>query len=119
MLKRYLASALLLILTFVSACKSPGPQPAPAPKAAPAGIDKAGMDTTVAPGDDFNAFVNGTWLKTTEIPADKSSYGPGNILSDETRKQTVDLIQGAASANPASADARKVGDFYSSYMDEA
>jgi predicted metalloendopeptidase len=122
MLKRSLASVLLLILTFVSACKSPEPLPAPAPKAAPAapaGIDKAGMDTTVAPGDDFNAFVNGTWLKTTEIPADKSSYGPGNILSDETRKQTVDLIQGAASASPASADARKVGDFYSSYMDEA
>src|SRR5215468_10766409 len=119
MLKRSLASALLLFLTFVSACKSAEPPPAPAPKAAPAGIDKAGMDPTVAPGGGFNAFVNGNWLKTTEIPADKSSYGPGNILSDETRKQTVDLIQGATSVNPVSADARKVGDFYSSYMDEA
>jgi len=77
------------------------------------------MDTTVAPGDDFNAYVNGGWIRTTEIPADKSSYGPGTILSDETRKQTVALIQGAANAVGASADARKVGDFYSSFMDEA
>jgi predicted metalloendopeptidase len=122
MSKRSSDAILVLFLIVLASCSSP--QPAPGPTAnssasAAAGIDKAGMDTSVAPGDDFNAYVNGNWLKTTEIPPDKSSYGPGNILSDATRKQTVDLIQGAAAGNAGNADARKVGDFYSSYMDEA
>jgi putative endopeptidase len=83
------------------------------------GLDIPGMDKSVAPGDDFNAYTNGGWMKATEIPPDKSSYGPGNILSDETRKKMVALIQQSASAGgPTGADAQKVGDFYASYMDE-
>ena len=39
------------------------------------GIDLAGIDRSVAPGDDFFAYANGTWLKTTEIPADRSAWG--------------------------------------------
>lgn len=35
------------------------------------GIDTAGMDRSVKPGDDFFGFVNGTWAKTTPIPADR------------------------------------------------
>ena len=78
------------------------------------------MDKSVAPGDDFNAYANGGWIKSTPIPADKSDYGAAAILVDLTRKQTVDLIQDPANAGPnASADARKIGDFYASFMDEA
>ena len=40
-----------------------------------------GMDTTVAPGNDFFEYANGGWSKTTEIPADRSSYGTGAILT--------------------------------------
>ena len=39
------------------------------------GIDTAGMDTSVKPGDDFFAYVNGNWAKNTQIPADRSSFG--------------------------------------------
>jgi predicted metalloendopeptidase len=39
------------------------------------GIDLVGMDKSVAPGDDFNAYTNGGWIKATPIPADSSSYG--------------------------------------------
>ena len=39
------------------------------------GIDLDSFDKSVRPQDDFFEFVNGQWLKTTEIPADKSSYG--------------------------------------------
>jgi len=78
------------------------------------------MDKSVAPGDDFYAYANGGWIKSTPIPADKSSYGIGTILADETRKRTVALIQESADAGPnASPEARKIGDFYSSFMDEA
>jgi putative endopeptidase len=76
-----------------------------------AGIDLAGMDTAVAAGDDFNAYTNGGWIKATPIPADKSSYGLDAILTDETRKRTLALVQDGAN--------RKIADFYASFMDEA
>ena len=78
------------------------------------------MDTSVAPGDDFNAYANGGWIKATPIPADKPSYGIFEILADETRKRTLTLIQEAAQAgSAASGDTRKIADFYASFMDEA
>jgi predicted metalloendopeptidase len=78
------------------------------------------MDRSVAPGDDFNTYANGGWIKATPIPADKSSYGVFSMLADETRKRTLAIIQEAAqSGSTADADTRKIADFYSSFMDEA
>ncbi len=83
------------------------------------GIDLAGIDHSVAPGDDFFAYANGAWIKKTEIPADKASYGPGEILVEKTREQVRGLIQDAAKGSPpAGSDAQKVGDYYASYLDE-
>src|SRR5262245_61457587 len=59
----------------------------------PKGIDTAGMDTSVAPADDFYAYTNGGWMKATQIPPDKPTYGVIGILIDRTRQQTVDIIQ--------------------------
>ena len=85
-----------------------------------ANVDVAGMDKSVAPGDDFNAYANGGWIKATPIPNDKARYGIFDMLADETRKRTVDLIQGSANGGQAASDdARKIGDFYGSFMDEA
>src|SRR5262245_23217962 len=113
MSKRSALVFLTVTLVILPACR-PADQTTSSTAGAPAaGIDTAGMDTSVLPGDDFNAYANGTWLKTTEIPPDKSSYGPGDILIDQTRKQTVALIQDSASSSAGgSADAQKVGDFY-------
>jgi predicted metalloendopeptidase len=84
------------------------------------GIDLAGIDHSVKPGDDFFAYANGTWIKNTEIPADKSSYGPDAILIEKTREQVRGLIQNAAKGHPKpGSDAQKVGDYYASYLDEA
>ncbi|SRR5665213_368625 len=89
------------------------------PDAAP-GIDLAGIDHSVAPGDDFFGYANGTWIKNTEIPADRASYGAGAMLVEKTNAQVRDLIQDATKGNPApGSDAQKVGDCYASYMDEA
>jgi putative endopeptidase len=82
------------------------------------GIDVAGMDRAVQPGDDFFRYANGTWLKNTEIPADRSSWGPGEQLSELTAQRTADLIRDAADKGTG-ADARKIGDYYASFMDEA
>jgi predicted metalloendopeptidase len=82
------------------------------------GIDVAGMDRGVQPGDDFNAYVNGGWIKATPIPPDKSSYGPANVLVDRTRQQVVSLIQESASKTSGTEDERRIGAFYASVMDE-
>ncbi len=75
------------------------------------GFDVAGMDRSVLPGDDFYAHANGTWARTTQIPADKSNFGMFSVLDDLSKKRTRDLLE-AAKANPAS----KVGRAYSSYL---
>ena len=75
------------------------------------------MDRNVKPGDDFFAYANGHWLATTEIPADRSSWGVGAELTELTTARTQALIQGAAKAKPGT-EARKIGDYYSAYLDE-
>jgi predicted metalloendopeptidase len=101
-----------------SACSNRSEPPAsPAPSS---GIDVAGMDKSVHPGDAFYEYVNGGWLNATVIPPDKSRYGVFTMLGDETRKRTVAIIQESANAGAnATDDARKIGDYYSSFIDEA
>ncbi|TCS12699.1 M13 family metallopeptidase [Caulobacter sp. BK020] len=82
------------------------------------GVDKSAFDTATKPGDDFWTYANGTAIKANPIPADRSSYGVGAILTEQAAKRTVDLIQ-AAAKDGGSPEARKVGDYYASYMDEA
>jgi predicted metalloendopeptidase len=78
------------------------------------------MDRSVAPGDDFFAFANGAWVQRTEIPADRGSFGVGAEVADRTDKRTAALIKAAAASNaPAGSDLRKIGDCYTSFMDEA
>src|SRR4029453_18760371 len=73
------------------------------------GIDVSGMDRSVKPGDDFFDYANGTWLRNTEIPPDKSSYGAGAILNDQTDKRVADLIQQVAKGSaPANSERSKI-----------
>src|SRR5438067_1322687 len=48
------------------------------------GVDRTGMDTAVRPQDDLYLATNGTWVKDTEIPADKSAWGAFYQLRDRT-----------------------------------
>ena len=76
-----------------------------------------GVDTSIKPGDDFFAYANGAWLKSTEIPAGKERWTAGNELTELTRKQVLQLLDDAALAPPGSA-ARKVADFRAAWLDE-
>ena len=91
--------------------------------AAPAGkpgVDLAGLDRSVVPGLDFFAYANGGWIKRTAIPADLASYGTGAIVSELTQRRTVELIQNAAKTYaPERSEQRKVGDYYTTFMNEA
>src|SRR5271167_5000946 len=113
-LPRNAAAYALLALTPLAAYA----QEAPAPETH--GIVVANMDRSVKPGDDFYRYANGDWLKRTEIPPDRSDTGVWQFLDDLSRKRTAGLIEEAAKANaPAGSNARKIADFYHSYMDEA
>jgi len=85
------------------------------------GIDLTNLNTSVRPQDDFYRYVNGNWLKTTEIPADKSSYGSFTALFDASEKHLREIIEEAANKpnKQAGSNEQKVGDFYLSYMDSA
>ena len=113
------ASALL-----VAACASEAPVSTPSPTAS-AGILQSGVysqnfDRAVRPQDDFYRYVNGQWLTTTEIPADRSNYGAFSMLEDGAERDLRAILEEASAANaPTGADMQKVGDFYASFMDAA
>jgi len=88
------------------------------PEIKPWGFDLDGRDLTVNPGDDFNAYANGVYLKNTEIPADKARFGPFDVLYENSQAQLRAIIE-ASAANPTNANAQKVGALYASFMDEA
>ena len=86
----------------------------------PWGVDYEAMDTSVRPQDDFYRFVNGAWLDTFEIPADRANYGAFTKLAELSEKRVRGIIEEAAQADAAAgSEQQKVGDFYASFMDEA
>lgn len=122
----------LLLAAAVSAavaCQRAPDQQTAAPKAADApaaaaapisGIDLAGIDKSVQPGDDFDDYANGAWKKATEIPADRASVSTGFYVFEKAEKRNADLIQGLEKSNPAAAtNERKIADYYAAFMDEA
>ena len=89
---------------------------------------REGMDTDIRPQDDLFGHVNGRWLAETEIPSDRSSWGPFVQLADICEQQVRDIIteladgvaDGTADASTDAADlenARKIADLYNSFMD--
>lgn len=105
-------------LLFVAACGSSTEDPAQTEPALVSGIDVEYIDTTVKPGDDFFAYVNGGWLANNEIPADRSRYGTFAVLRDEAQANVKTIIEKSASGDFAiGSDEQKVGDLYRSFLD--
>ncbi len=83
------------------------------------GIELENFDHQVRHQDDFYYSVNGKWLATTPIPADKSNYGAFSVLYEESQAALKQIIEEAA-AKPNKAEGsveQKIGDFYAAYMD--
>ena len=78
------------------------------------GFDEAGMNRSIAPGDDFYGYANGTWAKTTPIPADKSSFGAFDVLADRSRDRTRGILEAAAKDKGST-----IGTAYATYLDTA
>jgi putative endopeptidase len=91
-----------------------------APRMGDWGIDTAGMNTSVKPGDDFFEYVNGTWAKTTQIPADRSSFGAFATLRDLSEARLRQLVESYKLGNPGKdGNEAKVAALYRGFMDEA
>jgi putative endopeptidase len=82
------------------------------------GIHSDELDPGIRPQDDLFRHVNGKWIDRTEIPSDKARYGSFYLLAEEAERNVRDIIIESQSAAPGT-EARKVGDVYASFMDEA
>lgn len=108
----------MIVAGAAAAQPRPGAGAVGAPQYGEFGFAADGMDRGVRPGDDFWAYANGTWDRTTAIPDDKSSYGGFAVLDDLSRQRTRGIIEDAANAGASGdADARRVGAFYTTFMD--
>jgi putative endopeptidase len=83
------------------------------------GYDPAAMDSSVKPGDDFWAYVNGSWDKKTQIAADRASAGPFVTLSDGAERDVRQIVEQLGNDPNRDHLSQQVGDFYSSFMDTA
>lgn len=62
---------------------------------------RAGMNLDIRPRDDLFGHVDGRWLDETEIPSDRSSWGPFVELADAAEQQVRDIVEELAAADPA------------------
>ena len=84
------------------------------------GIDLSHGYPDVRPQDDLFRHVNGKWIDTHEIPADRASDGAFHHLREKSEKNIRTIIEEAAASKAAvGTEAQKVGDLYASFMDEA
>ncbi|HUH93742.1 MAG TPA: M13 family metallopeptidase [Casimicrobiaceae bacterium] len=114
-----LLGAALGIGVLIACSPAGGQTPAAASGSGPvSGIELQFMDASVRPQDDFYAYVNGRWLATVEIPADKGILTPFNMLDDATEVELKALIEGIGE-NPPDPDAQKIAALYASFFDEA
>ncbi|MQY22951.1 Neutral endopeptidase [Nocardia sp. RB20] len=82
------------------------------------GIDLSRIDADVRPQDDLYGYVNGAWLRTCEIPADRVHAGSVSDLRDQAEMDVQAIIMAAVTA-PAAAgeEIRRIAELYSSFMD--
>ncbi len=116
-MNRIVLSAFVSTLAL-SACST---QPASnAPQAqtqgADAGIQTGWMDKTVKPGDDFFTYADGSWVKNTAIPADRSRIGAFWIADQLREKNTRALFDDIIKANPTSGGNAQIANFYKAYF---
>ena len=82
------------------------------------GLDLSTFDKSVRPQDDFYNFVNGTWMKTAKIPADKSTWGSFNKLAEDTDNNSMTILNSLLNDKfAAGSEGKKIQDLYATYMD--
>jgi len=76
------------------------------------------MDTSVRAQDDFFNYVNGNWMKSTEIPSDRTRWGSFDELRERTDVVSLDILKSLLGQSYVKgSDEQKIGDLYESYVD--
>ena len=123
MTSRFLPALLLGVATVTLgpvACNMASDEAAAPAAGTELGIQPAWMDTSVKPGDDFNLYANGTWLETTEIPADRSNIGAHWLADQQLETNLAQLIGDLQKSEPeAGTDAARVKAYYDAFLDTA
>ncbi|HEX6895682.1 MAG TPA: M13 family metallopeptidase, partial [Bryobacteraceae bacterium] len=102
-----LALSLVLFTSTVAAQETPG-------------FNVSNMDKTANPCVNFYQYACGTWMAKNPIPPDESRWGSSSQLAERNRTILRNILEKASVNDPKrSADDQKIGDFYSSCMDEA
>ena len=81
------------------------------------GLDLSAMNRSVRPQDDFYNFVNGSWMKTAKIPADKPTWGSFNKLAEDTDNKSMSILNSLLNDKfPDGSEGKKIQDLYATYM---
>jgi predicted metalloendopeptidase len=80
------------------------------------GINPSWMDKSVTPGDDFFSYADGSWVKSTQIPADRSRIGAFWIADQLREKNTRELFDGILKSNPTSGTDALIANYYKAYL---
>jgi putative endopeptidase len=90
----------------------------PAPAIGAFGVDLSARDLSVKPGNDFDAYCNGAWMRSTQIPGDRTRWGAFDILRAKAESDVKALIEDTiASGGAPGSDAQKIKDYYSAFLD--
>ncbi len=124
MQRRLIFSTCLLLAGAAPLIAQPAGNPARAQNAAKPrygsfGVDLAARDASIKPGANFWRYANNSWFKANPIPADRTSWGVGTVLSEEVEGQLRKILEEAGQRAASDPVARQVSDLYASYMDEA
>ena len=84
-------------------------------------FDPESMNLSVKPGDDFYEYVEGNWIASHPVPADKSRYGEFDIVTDRNYDLVRGIVESAANNTTAAKGSldQKIGEFYRMGMDNA
>lgn len=113
MMKKITMVAALAVAALAADAQAPA-----AAQSAVHGVNKADMDMSVRPGDDFYQYAGGGWLKANPMKPEYSSYGVFNDLAETNRKQIRELFENLSKEKHAFGSVgQKVADLYNMAMD--
>jgi putative endopeptidase len=105
-------------ISLLAACvEQQASKPAAAPAGLTSGIDLTYVDHSVRPQDDVYRYLNGKWLDTFPLPADKAQYSASTGIIDRVQVQLKEIVD-ALPSDSTDADTQKLVDLYASFMDE-
>ncbi|MBO4739407.1 MAG: M13 family metallopeptidase [Bacteroidales bacterium] len=112
MYRRFIGISLLLFI-MVTGCNNKNSN-----EELQSGINRANLDTTANPKDDFYQYACGGWMKLHPLPSEYARYGSFDKLAEDNQQQIKDLILELAGAkNKQNSIAQKIGDLYNLGMD--